>query len=98
MESLHDPKGIAYLKALKDRSRTSRAYQKHQLIGLEIAEILHDEKHIALYIKLAKNHGSDALLMLAKDVARKKNVKNYGAYFMRLVTNSHAAAQTKKQQ
>ena len=75
-----------YKKVLKDRAAESRVYRKYQLTGLEIASILHDEKHKALYIKLAKERKGDELLRLAKDVAERKNVKNKGAYFMRLLT------------
>ncbi len=78
-----------YLEELKKRSKESRVYRKHQLTGLLIAEILQDEKHKALYIKLAKADNGDRLLGLAKDVAERKNIKNKGAYFMRLVTMDH---------
>jgi len=74
-----------YLKALRERSKTSRAYQKHQQTGLELAEILEDPGHKALYIKLAKEHGTGKLMTLAKDIAGKKDVKNKGAYFMRVL-------------
>lgn len=79
-----------YLKELARRSKESRIYRKYQLTGLLIAEILHDEKHKALYIKLAKEGSGERLLALAKDVAERKNVKNKGAYFMRLATTDHA--------
>jgi len=81
-------KFAAHYKAeLARRSKESRVYRKHQLTGLLIAEILHDEKHKALYIKLAKENNGERLLALAKDVAERKNVKNKGAYFMRMVTS-----------
>ena len=79
-----------YLKELARRSKESRIYRKYQLTGLLIAEILHDEKHKALYIKLAKEGNGERLLALAKDVAERKNIKNKGAYFMRLATMDHA--------
>ncbi|MBI5732419.1 hypothetical protein HY967_00460 [Candidatus Jorgensenbacteria bacterium] len=75
----------SYMDALRERANTSHAYTSHQLIGLEIADILEDPKHKALYIKLAKEHGPHELLKLAKDVASRSNINNMGAYFMRLV-------------
>ena len=44
----------------------------------------HDERHKALYIKLAKENDAERLLALAKDIAERKNVQNKGAYFMRV--------------
>jgi len=73
-----------YMELLKKRAKESRVYASHQMTGLLIAEILGDEKHRSLYIKLAKNNDADALLKLAKDVADRKNVENKGAYFMKL--------------
>ena len=77
-----------YIKELRRRAKKSRAYSKHQLVGLEISQILRDEKHKSLYIKLAKERGADALLRLAKEVAERKNVENRGAYFMTLLPRS----------
>ena len=57
-------------------------YRKHQLFGLEIAQILNDEEHKSLYIKLAKERGAEELLGLAKSIADRKSIKNKGAYFM----------------
>ncbi len=75
------PKG--YLERLKDRAKQSKVYRKFQLEGLEIAKILEDEKHKALYIKLAKEHDAQFLRGLAQDVAeRGAAVQNKGAYFM----------------
>lgn len=74
--------GAKYLAKLKERAKKSHAYRKYQLLGLEIAMILEDEKHKSLYIKLAKNGNAEKLLRLAKEVAEKKGVKNKGAYFM----------------
>ncbi len=76
-----------YIKLLKKWGKESRVYKKHQLIGLRMTEILGDEKHKSLYIKLAKTGNSDKLLRLAKDVAERKNVKNKGAYFMWCLKN-----------
>jgi hypothetical protein len=74
-----------YLKELARRGKESHVYKKYQLLGLEISQILHDEKHKALYIKLAKERNGDNLIRLAKDVADRKNIKNMGAYFMTLL-------------
>lgn len=74
-----------YIKTLKERSKTSKVYRKYQLVGLELAELLRDPEHKALYIKLAKERDQQKLLSLAKDIAEKENVKNKGAYFMRVL-------------
>ncbi len=76
-----------YLEILKERAQKSRVYKKYQLTGLLIAQLLNDEKHKSLYIKLAKKHNSDDLLRIAKDVAERKNIKNKGAYFMKVLQN-----------
>ncbi len=76
---------MEYIQKLKKRGRESRVYRKYQLIGLEIAQILGDEKHKSLYIKLAKDGSPERLLRLAKEINEKKNVKNKGAYFMSLI-------------
>ena len=73
-----------YLKELKERGRTSRVYREYQLAGLLVAEILNDERHKSLYIKLAQKYGSQKMLQLAKDVADRKRIKNKGAYFMKV--------------
>ncbi len=73
-----------YIKTLKERGSESRVYQKHQQVGLEIAEILQDQEHKALYMKLARNGNVHRLYAIAKDVAEKKGVRNKGAYFMRI--------------
>jgi hypothetical protein len=77
-----------YLKKLKQRAKESHVYRKYQLFGLEISQILGDEKHKSLYIKLAKERNADRMLQLAKEVAERKNVKNRGAYFMTLLKNA----------
>ncbi len=78
-----------YLEILKDRSKKSRVYKKYQLTGLLIAQLLDDEKHKSLYIKLAKKHNSDDLLRIAKDVSERRKVKNKGGYFMRVLQKTH---------
>ncbi|MEK7590470.1 MAG: hypothetical protein AAB454_02040 [Patescibacteria group bacterium] len=87
MKSLKESSG-AYLQALSKRSGQSRAYKSYQTIGLEVAEILEDFGHKSLYIKLAKEHGEDKILRIAKTVAEKKDVKNKGAYFMKVLQSS----------
>lgn len=79
------PNAASYLKELRRRGKESHVYRKYQLIGLEIAQILHDEKHKSLYIKLAKERGADQLIKLAKEVAERRDVKKPGAYFMKLL-------------
>ena len=74
-----------YLERLKERGKTSRVYREYQLVGLMVAEVLGDEKHKSLYIKLARKHGSERILQLAKSVAERKGVKNKGAYFMKML-------------
>ncbi len=76
------------MQALSKRSGQSRAYKSYQTIGLEVAEILEDFGHKSLYIKLAKEHGEDKILRIAKTVAEKKDVKNKGAYFMKVLQSS----------
>lgn len=80
------PSSEEYLNELKKRSKESRIYKAHQLTGLEIANILEDWAHKSLYIKLAKTHGNK-LLAIAKSVAERKNIKNKGAYFMKIYKN-----------
>ena len=73
-----------YLDTLKKRSKESRVYKKFQMTGLMIAEILEDEKHKSLYIRLAKKYDEQKLITTAKNVAERKNIKNKGAYFMKV--------------
>ncbi len=88
MERLRESKN--YLSELRKRSQKSRAYVRHQLVGLEIADILADQPHKSLYIKLAKQFGGGELLRIAKEVAEKRGISNPGAYFMRIVTGLKA--------
>ncbi|MDE2102524.1 MAG: hypothetical protein KGL39_35080 [Patescibacteria group bacterium] len=74
-----------YLELLRERARKSRVYSSHQLIGLTVAQILGDEQHKSLYIKLAKEKRGGDLIELAKSVAERRGIQNKGAYFMRLV-------------
>ena len=74
-----------YKELLKKRAKESRVYTSYQMTGLLLAEILNDESHKSLYIKLAKSGDMNKLIRLAKSVAEKKDIKNRGAYFMRLL-------------
>ncbi len=76
-----------YLKTIKERAAESHVYKKFQLTGLLIAQLLNDEKHKSLYIKLAKEYNNQELLSLAKDVSERKKIENKGGYFMKLFTN-----------
>ena len=71
-----------YMEVLRERSKKSHIYKKYQMVGLMLAEILHDDAHKALYMKLAKKHDHDKLVDITRSVADKINVKNKGAYFM----------------
>lgn len=77
----------SYLDLLKERKADSRVHFRHQSVGLEISEMLEDEGHKSLYMKLAKDYDAQTLLELAKDVATRKNVDKKGAYFMKLLAN-----------
>lgn len=77
--------GKEYLAQIAERKKTSRIHREFQLIGLEIAEILGDMAHKSLYIRLAKKHGKEKLLPMAKSVAERKDIRNKGAYFMRVL-------------
>ncbi len=89
MHSIDDSRK-EYLKELSRRALESRAYESHQLTGLEIANILEDWEHKSLYIKLAKKHGESEMLRLAKTVAENKEIRNRGAYFMRVLKNQNS--------
>lgn len=78
-----------YIAELKRRAKESHVYRNYQLAGLEIADILEDRPHKALYIKLAKEGNTRRLLAIAKDVAERKEVKNRGAYFMKIVAGEN---------
>lgn len=77
-----------YLNILKERAKKSRVYKSYQFIGLTIAQLLNDEKHKSLYIKLAKEHNQNHLLGIAKDVAERKNIENKGGYFMKVLAKT----------
>lgn len=81
-----------YFDSLKKRSIESRIYRAHQLVGLEIAALLDDSAHLSLYMKLAKEFDSHELLALAKRVVEQKNIKNRGAYFMKMLKTYRPSA------
>ncbi|MBU2101341.1 hypothetical protein KKH05_01310 [Patescibacteria group bacterium] len=74
-----------YFDELKRRADESKVYSEHQMMGLMLAEILEDEEHKSLYMKLAKEYDADRLLKLAKDIADRPNIENRGAYFMKML-------------
>ncbi len=86
----------SYLEEIKKRKKDSKVYKEFQLTGLEIADILDDREHKSLYIKLAKTNPRQKLMEVAKDVADRKNVKNMGAYFMKVWKESKIAKPRKK--
>lgn len=73
-----------YLGLLKERSKNSRVYKPYQSIGLIIADLLQDADYKSFYIKLAKTHDNSELMRLAKDISEHKEIKNKGAYFMKV--------------
>ena len=73
-----------YLSLLNRRFKESRSYRAFQTTGTDIADILGDQKHIALYIKIAKTIDGQTLLQTAKLIMQNGNVRNPGAYFMRI--------------
>ena len=56
-----------YIAELGRRAKESHIYRNYQLTGLEIADILGDRPHKALYIKMAKDGNPRRLLAIAKD-------------------------------
>ena len=92
----------AYFKELAERTKTSHIYRKYQATGVALAELLQDKKHTALYIKLAKQANNEELIRIAKTITEKKDISNYGAYFMKVVheeglITSHARKSTRTQ-
>jgi len=84
MESLKEARK-EYFGELEKRAKNSRVYRDYQMAGLELANILRDWEHKALYIKLAKTHSPEKLIQLAKSIAEKRSVDNRGAYFMKVL-------------
>ena len=87
MKSLKESSG-GDLQEVSKRAGQTRVSKSYQVIGLEVAGILGDFGHKSLYIKLAKEHGEDKILRIAKTVAEKKDIKNKGAYFMKVLQSS----------
>lgn len=74
-----------YLKEIAERTKKNRVYRKYQSTGLALAEILEDQEHKSLYIRLAKQYDEEKLMTMAKNVAEGKDIRNRGAYFMKLL-------------
>jgi hypothetical protein len=86
----------AYLEKLKLRRKESHVYRRYQLLGLQIAELLGDRAHKALYIKLVKERGSEELLGLAKRISGLEHVTNKGAYFMSCLPKGQTPTKMRK--
>lgn len=84
-----------YLQLIAKRATQKRISHQFQLIGLEIAVLLRDTEHKSLYIKYAKEYGSDRMLALAKDISQRRGIDNMGAYFMTVVENLKKESETK---
>ena len=77
-----------YFDLLKERGKQSKVYKSYQATGLMLAEILNDNPHKALYIKLSKIHDAQFLICMARKIAEKKDIRNRGAYFMKVLKES----------
>lgn len=77
--------GQKYFEKLQKRAKKSRVHNIYQSLGIEIAQVLGDLKHKSLYIKLAKIKNGEKLLALAKTIAENPDIKNRGAYFMKML-------------
>ena len=86
-----------YLDTLKERGKKSHVYRRYQLIGLELANLLNDQKHKALYIRLAKKYDEQTLMSIARDVSDRKNIKNLGGYFMKVLQSKEILKKEVKQ-
>ena len=84
MEHFQDASNT-YFRKLRDRAKTSRVYKPHQMTGLMLAEILDDQDHKALYMRLSKEYDASDLLQLARSLEERKTIENRGAYFMRML-------------
>ena len=74
----------SYMDRLKERGEGGRVTKSYQMTGLQLANILDDQKHKGLYMRLAKKYNNNDLMILAKDVADRPNISNRGAYFMKV--------------
>ncbi|MEK7512868.1 MAG: hypothetical protein AAB601_01580 [Patescibacteria group bacterium] len=88
----------SYLETLRSRQRDNRAHRRYQAVGAELAEMLSDRKHTALYIKLAMQFDEERLRALARSVAGRVNIKNPGAYFMRVLYGNNTATSDKQRE
>lgn len=84
MENLKNISGD-YIKTLAKRAKESRVYKPFQSTGLELAEILDDQKNKAIYMRLSKIYDNQELIRKARDVAERKSIENKGAYFMKML-------------
>lgn len=91
------PLDLKYLETLKERGKKNRITHDYQLLGLELADILEDRTHKALYMKLAKLHPARELMAVAKRIAENRNIKNRGAYFMKVFFEEHKTPKKPKQ-
>jgi len=91
------PLDANYLELLKERNKESHIYREYQLTGLEVAGMLGDKTHKALYMKLAKQYGAGALLSVAKRISEQKEIKNKGAYFMKVFFSEFGKPNNKKE-
>ena len=72
-----------FLEKIKTRSTSSRVKYQFQLIGLQLATILNDQKNKSLYIKIAKQRQDYGyLLNLANSIKENDRIDNKGAMFM----------------
>lgn len=65
------------LKNRKNLSESPSIRYEYQYYGEYLAKQLHDEKHLSLYIKLAKEHKRaklDQALFFVKEVNKPKNI------------------------
>lgn len=86
-----------YFERLEKKTRRSRVYKPYQAAGLSLAAILDDQKHRALYIKIAKQFNDfDRLIALAKQVAERREIQNRGAYFMKVLKETGYFAKPKQ--
>jgi hypothetical protein len=84
-----------YLKTLSTRKKQSHVFKDFQHTGLVISQILGDDAHKTLYIKMAKFVSKETLMSLAKDIAERHEVANRGAYFMKLAKQKGLLSQLK---
>ena len=81
-----------YLKKLRERAKKSRVRTKHQFVGLKMGRDLDDNKHKALYMKLAKEGNQAKLQWLVADIASRRGIKKKGAYFMKVLFSTEKQA------